>query len=576
MDSNSALLVTTLLLVFASAIAGGIVARKLRQPMLAGYIVAGILFGNLFPRLARLDLLRLIADSGVTLLLFTLGLEFSFHRLRRILGIVAWSAVAQIVLFVIGFFVFSMLFGFSLVPALFLATAASLSSTAVVIKVLSERGELDTVPGEAATGWLVVQDLAVVPIMLLLSAVASIGYTQEASIVTVASLILVSLVKAAGAIAVILLLGRGVMTKALAKIAGLGSREIYVLFTVGIVLLSSVLTYTLGLSAAIGAFIAGLLIAETTQNHAMFAEIRPLRDLFVVVFFVSLGMVLPAAFFMQTWMKLLLFAIVVMVVKFGLVYVLLRFLRFHRKTAFLVGVGLTQMSEFGFIIAREGLSKGALSSDEYTFLVALTFVTIVASAPLLTAGHGLYYWLLRALGKRWPILFHAKEELADMKEGIDMSDHVVLCGYGRVGKYIGRALEMAGVPYVVVEYNHTVVSDLKSKGVRVVYGDPADKDVLDWAQVDLARAVIIAIPDRHTQELVVGHAQSLNRRIKIICRTHHEEDQKRLKALGVATVVQPEFEAAISIVERLLTDFGVLPEEISGKISRLKIEHGLG
>ncbi len=165
---------------------------------------------------------------------------------------------------------------------------------------------------------------------------------------------------------------------------------------------------------------------------------------------------------------------------------------------------------------------------------------------------------------------------AEKQEELPYRDHIVLCGYGRVGKYIGRALEMAEIPFVVVDYNNATIAALKIKGIPVVYGDPADKGVLDWAQVDYAKAIIIAIPDRHTQELVIAHAQTLNRRIKIICRTHHEEDQKYLKSLGVDAVIQPEFEAALSIVERLLPSFGVADADVAGKISRLKIEHGVG
>jgi CPA2 family monovalent cation:H+ antiporter-2 len=331
-----------------------------------------------------------------------------------------------------------------------------------------------------------------------------------------------------------------------------------------------------GLSAAIGAFIAGLLISETSQNHAIFAEVRPLRDLFAVVFFVSLGMALPISIFISSGVTLVVLTIAVIVVKWVVVMGLMRFLGYHRKTAFLVAVGLIPMSEFGFIIASQGLAIHAITSGDYALIVSLTFLTILLSAPLTSQGQGLYYWLQGALGGRWPTLFHTKGEAAILKEELPYRDHIVICGYGRVGRYIGRALELSGIPFVVVDYNNATIAKLKEKGIPVVYGDPADKDVLDYAQVDYARAIIIAIPDRHTQELIIGNAQTLNRHIKIICRTHHEEDQKDLKALGVDAVVQPEFEAAISIIERLLPHYGVSGDDMAGKISRLKIEHGAG
>lgn len=577
MDSHSLSLISTLLLVFSAAIIGGVAAKLLKQPMVLGYIAAGILFGNLFPKITDAGFLNAIAQSGVTLLLFTLGVEFSFHRMKKLFRSIGWAAGLQIVLVIFLMLLLSLTLAIPFLTSLFISVAAALSSSAVIMKVLSERGELDTGPGEVEMSWSVIQDLGVVPIMIILPAVvaATSGSVQPALFPLLGSMAL-TIVKAAVALVLIIYLGRRGIPALLNAVAGLGSREIFVLSTVGFAFLCALLTFVLGLSAALGAFIAGLLISETSQNHAIFAEVRPLRDLFAVVFFVSLGMGLPVSVFINTGWILPILTIAVIFIKWFVVMGLMRFLGYHRKTAFLVAVGLIPMSEFGFIIASQGLSLHAITTLDYALIVALTFLTILLSAPLTSQGQGLYYWLQRALGGRWPTLFHTKDELAVFKEELPYRDHIVICGYGRVGKYIGRALEMAGIPFVVVDYNNATVKLLKDKGIPVVYGDPADKDVLDFAQVDFAKAVIIAIPDRHTQELVIGNAQTLNRHIKIICRTHHEEDQKDLKSLGVDAVVQPEFEAAISIVERLLPSFGVSGEDMAGKIKRLKIEHGAG
>lgn len=577
MDTHSLTLITTLLLVFSAAILGGALARLLRQPMILGYIAAGILFGNLFPGITDRGFLQAIAQSGVTLLLFTLGIEFSFHRMKTLLRSLGWAAGLQIVLVIFLMLILSLTLNFPFLTSLFIAVAAALSSSAVIMKILTERGELDTGPGEAMMSWSVIQDLGVVPIMILLPAVVGmVSGGATPSLVPLLSTMAFSIAKAGIALLVIIYLGRRGIPALLNAVAGLGSREIFVLTTVGLAFLCSLLTFVLGLSAALGAFIAGLLISETSQNHAIFAEVRPLRDLFAVVFFVSLGMGLPASVFVSAGWSLLLLTVAIIFVKWFVVMGLMRFLGYHRKTAFLVAVGLVPMSEFGFIIASQGLAMHALTSGDYALIVALTFLTILVSAPLTTQGQGLYYRLQRLLGGRWPTLFHTRDEMVKLKEELPFKDHVVLCGYGRVGKYIGRALEMAGIPFVVVDYNSSTVAKLKAKDIPVIYGDPADVDVLDYAQVDYARAVIIAIPDRHTQEMVIANAQTLNKHVKIICRTHHEEDQKDLKSLGVTAVVQPEFEAAISIVERLLPDFGVEESEIAGKISRLKIEHGAG
>ncbi len=576
MDAHSLSLISTLLLVFSAAILGGAIAKMLKQPTLLGYIAAGILFGNLFPRATDAAFLKGIGDVGVTLLLFTLGVEFSFHRLKKLMGTLPWAAITQILLCIFLFLLFSMFLGFPFLASLVIAIAGSLSSTAVIVKVLSERGELDTVPGEMMTGWSVLQDLAVVPIMIILPSVIGAAHTGDISAMSLAASLSLGFLKAAVALALIIFLGKKVVPKALGKVATLGNREIFMLVTVGLVFLSAMTTYVLGLSAALGAFVAGLLISETSENHAIFAEVRPLRDLFVVVFFVTIGMGIPGAYLLRAAGTLAILTVFILAVKWFVVMGLMRFMGYHRKTSFLVAVGLVQMSEFGFIIASQGWVLGALTRDQYTFLIALTFLTILVSTPFISQGHSLYYGMHGWMDKYLPKVFRTSREEPDVKEELPYRDHVVLCGYGRVGKYIGRALAMAEIPFVVVDYNNAAIAALTAKGIPVVYGDPADKNVLDYAQVDYAKAIIIAIPDRHTQELVIAHAQTLNRRIKIICRTHHEEDQKYLKSLGVDAVIQPEFEAALAIVERLLPSFGVAEADVARKISRLKIEHGVG
>lgn len=576
--AHSFSLITTFLLLLAAALGGGAIAIRLKLPSIVGYIAGGVVVGNVLSSGFDHQLIAWISEAGVTLLLFTLGVEFSFHRLKRILHAISWPAIGQILITMFFVIVALIALKISFVPALFLASAAALSSTAIVVKVLSERGELDSIPGELATGWLVIQDLAVVPILIVLTAISGVS-NGEGSAFTILFTVITAILKAGALIGVVVYLGGRGVPKVLSAVAGFRNRELFLLTTIGIVFFVGLLTYVAGLSVALGAFLAGLLVAETSQNHAVFAEIRPLRDLFAVVFFVSLGMSLPIGALMSSLPILAIMTCIVMVVKAGSIYTLLRFLGYHRKTSFLVGMYLTQVSEFGFVIAGAGVALGVLSESHSSLIVALTFVTILISSPLISRGHELYY-MFNTVMKRFPRIFREREDvLSDRmstgEEGYPIQDHVVVCGYGRVGKYIGRALQMSGIPFLVIDYNQHTLSSLRSSGIQTVYGDPADKDVLDYAQVDYAKAIVIAIPDRHTQEMVVGNALSLNRRIKIICRTHHEEDQRHLKSLGVQTLIQPEFEAALTIVAKLLTDFGISQEEAAGKISRLKIEHGM-
>ncbi len=576
--SHSLSLITTFLLLLSAALGGGAIAVRLKLPSIVGYIAGGILVGNIFSRGFDHQLISMIAEAGVTLLLFTLGVEFSFHRLKRILHAISWPAIAQMVITLLVVLLSLIALKISFIPALFLSSAAALSSTAIVVKLLSERGELDSIPGELATGWLVIQDLAVVPILILLSAVSGAS-GHEGTVMAVMGAVLLAMLKAGVLVTVVLYLGSRGVPALLATVAGFRNREFFLLTTIGIVFFVGLLTYAVGLSVSLGAFIAGLLVAETSQNHAVFAEIRPLRDLFAVVFFVSLGMALPVSALVSSLPALAVMTVAVVAIKGGSIYTLLRFLGYHRKTAFLVGIYLTQVSEFGFVIAGTGVALGALNESQSSLLIAVTFITILISSPMISRGHELYYFV-HSLTRRFPKLFRDRAEEAPLggnaDNGYPIRDHVVICGYGRVGRYIGRALQMSSIPFLVVDYNQHTLAGLRGAGVQTVYGDPADKDVLDFAQVDYAKAIVIAIPDRHTQEMVIGNALSLNRRIKIICRTHHEEDQRHLKSLGVQTIVQPEFEAALSIVSKLLSDFNIPEEEMAGKMSRLKIEHGIG
>lgn len=562
------------MLLLAAALGGGALAVSLKLPSIVGYIAGGVLVGNIFGSIIDHSLVEMISESGVILLLFTLGVEFSFHKLRKILAVVSWPAVAQIVTTIGIILLLLITLRTPFIPSLYLAAAAALSSTAVVVKLLSERGELDTVPGEVSTGWLVVQDLAVVPILILLGALSVIG-GGEGTVLSVVSAVGFAMAKAGVFLVAILFLGRFGVPKLLSAVAGFRNRELFLLTTIGIVFSVGLITYLLGLSVALGAFLAGLLVAETSQNHAVFAEIRPLRDLFAVIFFVALGMDLTISTLFAVWPVVIYLVASVVLVKGLVIYGLLRFLRYHRKTAFMVGAYLTQVSEFGFVLAQSGLALGVLSREHASILIAVTFVTIMISAPLLTNVHHIYYWMQKRL-KKFPKFFPETVDNTMPDPGVPIANHVVICGYGRVGRYIGRALQMANIPFLVVDYNQHALKLLKEQGIMTVYGDPADKDVLDYAQVDLAHSIVIAIPDRHTQEMIIGNSLSLNRRIKIICRTHHEEDQKHLKSLGVQMVIQPEFEAALTIVSRLFIQYGVPEEEVAGKISRLKIEHGVG
>ena len=560
-------LVRDLVLLFLVALLGGGVARKLKLPLLTGYILGGFLFGAIFGRFMSFGVeLANIGEIGVAFLLFTLGIEFSFRRLTRVSRVAFWGGTLQILATIIlGLLIFPF-FGFNFYSSLFLAAVFSLSSTAIVVRILSERGEIDSLHGEIMVGWLLVQDLAVLPMMVILPTLATIdGRPWSAVVFAVGkSLILLWLV---------LILGKRIVPKILSRIAAVGSRELLLLSVVTLCLAAAFGTSYLGLSFALGALFAGFLVSESSQNHAIFSEVRPLRDVFSVVFFVILGLLLNSTFLFSHWGLILALTAILFFLKFTLVVILILWLGYHTKTAFLVGMGLVQVGEFAFILTQVGITQNLITPDVYSLVLSVTVLSMILTPALFGVAPKIYKgfkdFTNLHLGRLHTVLF-TRFDHRIAQEKFPLRNHVVICGHGRVGKSIGEVLELAGIDYVVVDFNQSVISNLASLGKMVVYGDPSEREVLEAAGVDLAKALVIAVPDRYSQEMIIQNSLKANPKIIVLCRSHFEEDREHLLATGAHAVIQPEFEAGLSIARELLTLMGKSPDEISAYFAKVK------
>ncbi|MBI4058359.1 cation:proton antiporter [Candidatus Gottesmanbacteria bacterium] len=565
-----------LIVIVSVAFVGGVVFKFLRIPPVVGYLVGGLLLGIFLPALNKVEIISFLSELGVVLLLFTLGLEFPLNRFKHIISTSLLGTLAQIILTTLVLGSLLPLFGFELFTSFFMAATFSLSSTAIVLKILTDRGEIDTLPSEIMFTWLVIQDLAVLPMMIFLPAIGKGLRSGSAAVyLSLGTSIFISLF----VLAVVVWLARKAVPFLMQQVASLNSRELLLIAVFLSTVISAYISQLLGFSGAIGAFIAGVLIAETQANHAVFSEIRPLKDLFALIFFTTLGIVLPGGFIVEHILSLIGITIIVMVVKFIIVLGITLYQGYHAKTSFLVGTGLIEVGEFAFVLATIGFKDQIISREIYGYILSVALFSILVMPPLYLHTP-LLYAKVRDISKKklkkLYMLFFFQPERGIVQEELPFENHVVLCGYGRVGRYIGRALDMAKIDYIVVEYDHHKASLLRQKHIPVVYGDPADIDILDYAQVDKAKAVVVAIPDTHTQRMIITNSVRLSRDIQILCRTHHEGEQKMLKTLGATAVVQPEFEASISIVNKILPLFGIGDEEREGKITRLKIEHGLG
>ncbi len=557
-------------IVLAMAFLGGFLAKKAKQTPVVGYLLVGIFISLITSKFFPVkDLLSFLAEIGVALLMFTLGLELSLDYLKRVKVVAIWGGLVQILLIITLSLFILPFFGFDFYSSLFMGAAFSLSSTAIVVKILSEKGSIDTLPGEIMLGWLLVQDLAVLPMVVILPAIGS----SEGSI----GFLFLDILKVLAILVAVFFLARKLVPRFIGWVSNFGSRELLLIAVFSMCLLTAIFTSALGLSLALGAFLAGLVISKTSENHAIFSEIRPLRDIFSIVFFVSLGMFLNPYFLAANILTILLISLLIVFLKLVIVMGLVLYLGYHAKTSVLVGMGLIQVGEFAFVLSRLGLGKGLINDNVYSVILSVALLTILIT-PWFIAAAPRFYFFLQKTSKRFPRVYDhlfAKADRFHQEEGLELEDHVVICGHGRVGSWLARALQLLEIPYVVIDYNHQIISDLKKRGVKALYGDPADIDVLEYAQVRKAKIVVMAIPDQATQEIVIVNCQTLNPKIKFVSRIHQKEAFSRLRTLGVTCFIQPEFEASLSIIHRVLQFLGVGQDEIAGKIKRIKIEHGM-
>ncbi|HCR35609.1 hypothetical protein A2130_00790 [Candidatus Woesebacteria bacterium GWC2_33_12] len=546
-----------LFLVTVFALLGGFVAKKFKAPAIVGYILAGVVAGAIFP-IKNYGLERL-ADLGSILLLFSIGLEFSINKFKGLLKRIFAASILQMVIVTIVLYFLLKLFGIDNISSLVLSIGFSMSSTAVIIKMLFDRGESDSVHGKLMVGWLLIQDLAVVPIMILLPFLVS---SEEAVFLPV----ILAFTKSIFLILVAVILGKSVVPFIIHKIAALNSRELLLLTSVSLAVGTALLATFFGISPALGAFIAGFVISESQENHAVFAETRPLKNLFVALFFVTLGFfVTPQVVFVNLGM-IIAISILIILVKFVVILIINYIFRFNGKTMVLTALGLSQVGEFAFIIFGSSTILHLMPKETSSTGVAVGLITLLVS-PLVYANA---FKLWRLLKNRFK-MFSSLERSSNTRN--NLKDHIIILGFGRVGGWVGKALNDNGIDFLVVDYDQEIITNCLQKGIKAIYGDPTEKEVLEMANVSSAKAVIVAIPDRISQESVIAHIQNLSPNTKIISRVHLDEDWEKLKLLRVDKLVQPEFEAATSIIKNILISMGKSKDEVNRNIKSIRLSH---
>ena len=541
--------VISIAVLLTAALVGGMVAHRLRQPVILGYLVVGIGVGPYALGLVSdVALIEAAATMGVALLMFTLGLEVSVTQLRQVGKVGLWGGVAQILItFGLGLIVGITLFGWPIPQAVLFALVISLSSTMVCLKVLMERGELDSVHGRIMIAFLVLQDISVVLMVIIMPLLG--GAVENLPLA-----LALALGKAALFIGIAVVLGLWVLPWLLSSIGGVRSRELFLLTVLVLCLGAALGTYIFGLSVVFGAFVIGLVLHGSRFGDRALAEITPLRDIFAALFFVSLGMLLDPRFVLDTWWLIAATVAIIIFIKFVVVFSIVRLFGHSGRIAFLTGAGLFQIGEFSFILAQAGVNTGIISTQFYSLILASALITMILTPLSMSSASWLYAKLTRVLTGREPIT----EEISTLHAPVPAQgvDGVIIAGYGRVGRNIVQGLRDVGIPYTVIELDPELISELRRSGIACIYGDASNTRVLGHANISKAKAMVVTFPDPVAVVTTVKTALTINPAVEIVARVHRTKEAESLKSLGVVELVSPEYEASFKFLKRLLHIFG--------------------
>lgn len=542
-------LFATIAMALVTAFVGGYIARKLGLPTLVGYLVAGMVIGPFTPGfVGDSESASQLAELGVIFMMFGVGLHFSLKDLWNVRAIAVPGALLQMVIATVLGFLLTQLWGWSVNAGLVVGLALSIASTVVLLRGLEDNGMLNSVHGKVVVGWLVLEDLATIAILVLLPALVG-GSGDQGS-----DSIVVALLKTAVFVVIMLLAGARLMPWLLTRIAQTRSRELFILAVVTVALGTAFGAYELfGVSLALGAFLAGMVVGESDISHQVGAEVLPFRDLFSVIFFVSVGMLVNPAVIWANLGQVIILTALIVVGKGIFTLILGLVLPASGRTMLVVAAGLSQIGEFSFIVGQAGVSLGILSQDQYGLILAGAVISIIIN-PFMFRLIPVAERTLEKFPAFWKRLDHGAPMPEPMHEG--MHDHVVIVGYGRVGKHIGHVLEKLTLPYLVVESDAISAKDIQAEGIQTLFGDAANSEVLTHAGLNTARALVVTVPDEATAELVVASAKQLAPSLPIIARAGTESGVNRLAKLGANYIIHPELEGGLEIVRHTLLSLG--------------------
>ena len=548
-------------IVLASGFAGGLIARQFHFPILLGYLIAGAVVGpHVLGAVGKLEEVRTLAEFGVVLLLFEVGVEVSLRELRRAGRVIVLGGIVQMLATIGLMYPLALYLGWSFQQALVFGMVASLSSTMVVLKTLADRGELGSVHGRVMVGILIMQDLAFIPMIAILPSLTGEGTAALSDLGF-------GVLKAAVILALMVVLGGRAIPWVLDRVPILSSREVFILTVVALTFAAAALTDAFGLTLAIGAFAAGLVLSESPFGRRALSEVIPLRDIFAAVFFVSLGMLTDPLYVVDHIGLVLIVVSAVMLVKLVLIGGLVKAFGYLPYTAVLTGLGMMQIGEFSFFLADAAYLLDIVDLDFLTLIVVSTVITM-ALTPLVLAG-GVKG--LERLGRFMSMFRDYSPAQSTVASRInDLSSHLVLCGMGNIGLLVAAELREHDIPFAAIELDPHVAQRSLDSGYLVLNGSSTSTASLEHAGIDRARMMVITTGDTRSAQDTARRALAINPKLEIVARVRWQEDAAELNRIGVHEVVWPEMEGGQQILRYSLLRYEVDAQEVDSLLAQLR------
>jgi CPA2 family monovalent cation:H+ antiporter-2 len=560
-------LLQDMLIVLGFSVIVVFILQRFRLPSVLGFLITGIIIGpNGLALIGAVDEVEIISEIGVILLLFVIGMELSLKQLASIRKTVFIGGLLQVVFSIALASVFTRLLGFAWNESVFIGFLFSLSSTAIVLKLLQDRNEISAPHGRNALGILIFQDIIVIPMILLTPMLA--GETTQ-----IGMALLNLLIKTVAVVVITLISARYLVPRLMFFVARTRSKELFLLTTLTICFAVAFLTSEAGLSLALGAFLAGLIISESEYSHQATSIILPFKELFTSFFFVSIGMLLQTGFFLENAGIILLIVLLVFMIKGTIASVAIAFLKYPPRVVLLTGIVLFQIGEFAFILSKVGIEHGMLSSEMNQYFLSVSIVTMFLTPFVMMFSEELSGILLPpAIQRRWGLLL-SRGHKRKIKEEPRLENHLVIVGYGINGRNVAHAAKHLDIPYVILELNAETVRQEKAEGEPILFGDASQEYILHSVQVNKARVVVVAISDPTATRYIISNLRHISQTVYLIVRTRYINETDELIAMGADEVIPEEFETSLAIFTRVLQNFLVPADEIENLIKSIRADN---